>query len=128
MGGGWRGSGSAASTNRAPILNRISSSRSIRLGQVQPQAPGHRTVFLNDRDANVLAKFKGNSVSTTKYDVLTFLPKGLFEQKRFQNDKSINNSSIDMLQDQKWVNVPWKKLQAGDIVRVLSHQHLRWGR
>ncbi|MCD7464543.1 Phospholipid-transporting ATPase 3 [Datura stramonium] len=108
----------------------------------------------------------GNSVSTTKYDVLTFLPKGLFEQfrrvanlyflmisilsctpispvspitnvlplslvllvslikeawedwKRFQNDKSINNSSVDMLQDQKWVNVTWKKLQAGDIVRV----------
>lgn len=24
--------------------------------------------------------FQGNSVSTTKYDVLTFLPKGLFEQ------------------------------------------------
>ncbi|XP_006359578.1 phospholipid-transporting ATPase 3-like [Solanum tuberosum] len=166
MGGGWRGSGSAASTSRTPILNRISSSRSIRLGQVQPQAPGHRTVFLNDRDANALAKFKGNSVSTTKYDVLTFLPKGLFEQfrrvanlyflmisilsctpispvspitnvlplsmvllvslikeawedwKRFQNDKSINNSSIDMLQDQIWVNAPWKKLQAGDIVRV----------
>ncbi|KAK4371889.1 hypothetical protein RND71_007273 [Anisodus tanguticus] len=166
MGGGWRGSGSAASTSRAPMLNRISSSRSIRLGKVQPQAPGHRTIFVNDRDANALAKFKGNSVSTTKYDVLTFLPKGLFEQfrrvanlyflmisilsctpispvspitnvlplsmvllvslikeawedwKRFQNDKSINNSSIDMLQDQKWVNVPWKKLQAGDIVRV----------
>lgn len=58
MGGGWRGSGSAASTSRAPMLNRISSSRSIRLGQVQPQAPGHRTVFLNDRDANALAKFK----------------------------------------------------------------------
>ncbi|XP_060196781.1 phospholipid-transporting ATPase 3-like isoform X2 [Lycium barbarum] len=38
--------------------------------------------------------------------------------KRLQNDKSINNSSIDMLQDQKWVDVPWKKLQAGDIVRV----------
>ncbi|KAG5629726.1 hypothetical protein H5410_001443 [Solanum commersonii] len=37
--------------------------------------------------------------------------------KRFQNDKSINNSSIDMLQDQIWVNAPWKKLQAGDIVR-----------
>uniref|UniRef100_A0A1S4CNQ2 Phospholipid-transporting ATPase 3 n=1 Tax=Nicotiana tabacum TaxID=4097 RepID=A0A1S4CNQ2_TOBAC len=159
-GGGWRGSRSG------PILNRISSSRSIRLGGVQPQAPGHRTVFVNDREANALAKFKGNSVSTTKYDVITFLPKGLFEQfrrvanlyflmisilsctpispvspitnvlplslvllvslikeawedwKRFQNDMSINNSPIDMLQDQKWVNVPWKKLQAGDIVRV----------
>lgn len=51
-GGGWRGSRSG------PILNRISSSRSIRLGGVQPQAPGHRTVFVNDREANALAKFK----------------------------------------------------------------------
>ncbi|XP_070043324.1 phospholipid-transporting ATPase 3-like isoform X4 [Nicotiana tomentosiformis] len=38
--------------------------------------------------------------------------------KRFQNDLSINNSSIDVLQDQNWVSVPWKKLQVGDIVRL----------
>ncbi|XP_016547381.1 phospholipid-transporting ATPase 3 isoform X2 [Capsicum annuum] len=38
--------------------------------------------------------------------------------KRFQNDLSINNTSIDVFQDQQWVSVPWKKLQAGDIVRV----------
>ncbi|XP_059316657.1 phospholipid-transporting ATPase 3-like isoform X2 [Lycium ferocissimum] len=38
--------------------------------------------------------------------------------KRFQNDLSINNTSIDVFQDQQWVCVPWKKLQAGDIVRV----------
>lgn len=29
-----------------------------------------------------------------------------------------------MLQDQKWVNVPWKKLQAGDIVRVSINFHV----
>lgn len=40
------------------------------------------------------------------------------EQKRFQNDKAINNSSVDMLQDQRWVSVPWKNLQVGDIVKV----------
>ncbi|XP_015076708.1 phospholipid-transporting ATPase 3-like isoform X2 [Solanum pennellii] len=38
--------------------------------------------------------------------------------KRFQNDLLINNTSIDVFQDQQWVSVPWKKLQAGDIVRV----------
>ncbi|GAB2280370.1 Phospholipid-transporting ATPase 3 [Dionaea muscipula] len=55
---------------------------SVRLGRIQPQAPGHRTIYCNDHEANAIAKFKGNSVSTTKYSVLTFLPKGLFEQFR----------------------------------------------
>ncbi|EPS65246.1 hypothetical protein M569_09532, partial [Genlisea aurea] len=147
-------------------MEHIPSSRIVRLGKVQPQAPGHRTVFCNDRDANALARFKGNSVSTTKYDVLTFLPKGLFEQfrrvanlyflmisilsctpispvspitnvlpltlvllvslikeawedwKRFQNDMAINNSTVEVLQGQRWVFMPWKKLQVGDIIKV----------
>ena len=34
------------------------SSRTVRLGRVQPQAPGHRTIFCNDRDANLPVKFK----------------------------------------------------------------------
>ncbi|KAL7110245.1 hypothetical protein ACP275_05G012600 [Erythranthe tilingii] len=162
---GWRGS-RGGGDGGAQSVERVSSSRTVRLGKVQPQAPGHRTVFCNDRDANALAKFKGNSVSTTKYDVFTFLPKGLFEQfrrvanlyflmisiisctpvspvspitnvlplsmvllvslvkeawedwKRFQNDMAINNSSIEVLQDQKWVFTPWKKLQVGDIIKV----------
>ncbi|KAL3636306.1 Phospholipid-transporting ATPase 3 [Castilleja foliolosa] len=162
---GWRGSRGGAGDG-SPSLERVSNSHTVRLGKVQPQAPGHRTVFCNDRDSNALTKFKGNSVSTTKYDVLTFLPKGLFEQfrrvanlyflmisilsctpvspvspitnvlpltmvllvslikeawedwKRFQNDKSINNTTIEVLQDEKWVFTPWKKLQVGDIVKV----------
>ncbi|XP_052727588.1 phospholipid-transporting ATPase 3 isoform X1 [Vigna angularis] len=109
---------------------------------------------------------QGNSISTTKYNFFTFLPKGLFEQfrrvanlyfltisilsttpispvspitnvlplslvllvslikeafedwKRFQNDMSINNNGIDVLQDQKWQSISWKKLQVGDIVKV----------
>ncbi|KAL8098958.1 hypothetical protein AgCh_031604 [Apium graveolens] len=60
---------------------------------------------------------QGNFISTTKYNLLTFLPKGLYEQKRLQNDKSINNSAIDLLQVRKWASVPWKNLQVGDIVR-----------
>ncbi|XP_057542331.1 phospholipid-transporting ATPase 3-like isoform X4 [Amaranthus tricolor] len=81
--------------------------------------------------------WQGNSVSTTKYNALTFFPKGLFEQtsgqfvlpydlhfvmdtyeKRFQNDLSVNNTLVDVLQGQRWETIPWKKLQVGDIVRV----------
>ncbi|KAH7856369.1 hypothetical protein Vadar_000649 [Vaccinium darrowii] len=142
--------------------------RTVTLGRpIQPQAPGHRTIYCNDRERNqIVVQSKGNSISTTKYNILTFLPKGLFEQfrrvanlyfltisiisstpispvspytnvlplsmvlfvslvkeawedwKRFQNDKAINNSSVDMLQDQRWVTVPWKNLQVGDVVKV----------
>ncbi|XP_019421458.1 PREDICTED: phospholipid-transporting ATPase 3-like [Lupinus angustifolius] len=144
----------------------VPSTRTVRLGRVKPQAPGHRTIFCNDREANLPVRFKGNSISTTKYNFFTFFPKGLFEQfrrvanlyfltisilsttpispvspitnvlplsvvlllslikeafedwKRFQNDMVINNNTIDVLQDEKWVSIPWKKLQVGDIVKV----------
>eukprot|EP00271_Cylindrocystis_brebissonii_P018675 TRINITY_DN5406_c0_g1_i1.p1 TRINITY_DN5406_c0_g1~~TRINITY_DN5406_c0_g1_i1.p1 ORF type:complete len:1348 (-),score=328.40 TRINITY_DN5406_c0_g1_i1:1253-5296(-) len=42
----------------------------------------HRTVFCNDPRSGFQFGYKSNSVSTTKYSVLTFLPKGLFEQFR----------------------------------------------
>ncbi|XP_074309802.1 phospholipid-transporting ATPase 3-like [Silene latifolia] len=154
-------SSNSSVSNRTPL-----SPRTVRLGRVQPQAPTHRTIYCNEPDANSLARFKENSVSTTKYNVLTFLPKGLFEQfrrvanlyflmisilswtpmspvspltnvvplsvvlmislvkeafedwKRFQNDLSINNSPIEILQGEKWESIPWKRLQVGDIVRV----------
>ncbi|XP_062205808.1 phospholipid-transporting ATPase 3-like isoform X1 [Phragmites australis] len=151
-------------------------SRTARLGgggggsslrrQPQPQAPTVRTVYCNDREANASVGYKGNSVSTTKYSILTFLPKGLFEQfrrvanlyflmisilsttpispvhpvtnvvplslvllvslikeafedwKRFQNDMSINNAHVDVLQGQHWESTPWKRLQVGDIVKI----------
>ncbi|CAI9278373.1 unnamed protein product [Lactuca saligna] len=141
-----------------------SSSRNV--PHVHPQAPGYRTVFCNDREANYLAKYLGNAVSTTKYNLVTFLPKGLYEQfrrvanlyfltisclsftpvspvspvtnviplsivlfvslvkeafedwKRLQNDKTINNSPVDLMQDKTWESVPWRLLQVGDIVRV----------
>ncbi|KFK43333.1 hypothetical protein AALP_AA1G111300 [Arabis alpina] len=150
---------SSANHLRAP-------SRTVTLGRIQPQAPSFRTVYCNDRDANFPVRFKGNSISTTKYNVFTFLPKGLFEQfrrianiyflgisclsmtpispvnpitnvaplsmvllvslikeafedwKRFQNDMSINNSTVEVLQDQQWVPIPWRKLQVGDIIKI----------
>ncbi|KAK7348533.1 hypothetical protein VNO80_23091 [Phaseolus coccineus] len=163
---GWDGIQSSLSSRSSSTLANQASSRTVRLGRVQPQAPTHRTIFCNDREANLPIRFKGNSISTTKYNFFTFLPKGLFEQfrrvanlyfltisilsttpispvspitnvlplslvllvslikeafedwKRFQNDMSINNNTIDVLQDQKWESISWKKLQVGDIVKV----------
>jgi phospholipid-transporting ATPase len=51
--------------------------------------------------------------------LLVSLIKEAFEDwKRFQNDMSINNSTVEILQDQQWVSIPWRKLQVGDIVKV----------
>lgn len=168
MTGGWDKIRSPKSrlSQAASLGSSSASSRTVKLGRVQPQAPGHRTIYCNDREANLPVRFKENYISTTKYNFFTFLPKGLFEQfrrvancyflfisilsmtpispvnpvtnvvpltlvlfvslvkeafedwKRLQNDMVINNSLIDMLQDEKWVAVPWKKVQVGDIVRV----------
>ncbi|GAA6019012.1 hypothetical protein JCM10207_006287 [Rhodosporidiobolus poonsookiae] len=41
---------------------------------------GERTIVLNDPVRNAAEKFPGNSVSTSKYNGVTFLPKFLFEQ------------------------------------------------
>lgn len=43
---------------------------------------GYRRVICNDPQANLQFKYQGNSVSTTKFNLFTFLPKGLFEQFR----------------------------------------------
>ncbi|CAA7399269.1 unnamed protein product [Spirodela intermedia] len=159
LGGERDGSSGRGGLTQAP-------SQTVRLGRVQPQAPGHRTIYCNDRDANLPVKFKGNSISTTKYNLLTFLPKGLFEQfrrvanlyflmisilsttpispvhpitnvvplslvllvslvkeafedwKRMLNDRVINSTSVEVLQDDRWESIPWKKLQVGDVVRI----------
>ncbi|KAL0888990.1 hypothetical protein Bca101_012973 [Brassica carinata] len=154
------------SVDSSSASHRRTPSRTVTLGHIQPQAPSFRTVYCNDRDSNIPVRFKGNSISTTKYNVFTFLPKGLFEQfrrianiyflgisclsmtpispvspitnvaplsmvllvslikeafedwKRFQNDMSINNTTVEILQDQQWVSIPWRKLQVGDIVKI----------
>lgn len=43
-------------------------------------------MYINDQTKNVEQKFPGNNVRTTRYTVLTFIPKNLFEQfKRLAN-------------------------------------------
>ncbi|WZZ27813.1 hypothetical protein YC2023_011214 [Brassica napus] len=81
---------SSASHRRTP-------SRTVTLGHIQPQAPSYRTVYCNDRDSNMPVRFKGNSISTTKYNVFTFLPKGLFEQfRRIANIYFLGISCLSM--------------------------------
>ncbi|KAG0549562.1 hypothetical protein BDA96_01G266000 [Sorghum bicolor] len=165
VGGGGGASSSSGFTRRESTARLGGGGTSLRR-QPQPMAPTVRTVYCNDREANAPVGYKGNSVSTTKYNILTFVPKGLFEQfrrvanlyflmisilsttpispvhpvtnvvplsivllvslikeafedwKRFQNDMSINNAHIDVLQGQCWESTPWKRLQVGDIVRI----------
>ncbi|CAN6283189.1 unnamed protein product [Urochloa humidicola] len=169
--GGEQAGGAGPSSSSSGFARRESTARLGGAGasfrrQPQPMAPTVRTVYCNDREANAPVGYKGNSVSTTKYSILTFLPKGLFEQfrrvanlyflmisilsttpispvhpvtnvvplslvllvslikeafedwKRFQNDMSINNAHVDILQGQHWESTPWKRLQVGDIVRI----------
>ncbi|XP_062200436.1 phospholipid-transporting ATPase 3-like isoform X2 [Phragmites australis] len=51
--------------------------------------------------------------------LLVSLIKEAFEDwKRFQNDMSINNAHVDILQGQHWESTTWKRLQVGDIVKI----------
>lgn len=59
---GWERLGGPRSKTRfgrdSAMNERIPSSRAIRLGRVTPQAPGHRTIYCNDREANQPVRFK----------------------------------------------------------------------
>lgn len=54
----------------------------------------------------------------TSLSFLVFSLSNYVQQKRFQNDMAVNSSPVDVLVDQKWESMPWKKLQVGDIVKV----------
>ncbi|XP_002961083.2 phospholipid-transporting ATPase 3 [Selaginella moellendorffii] len=131
----------------------------------------HRTVYCNDPEQNAPFKFKGNVISTTKYNLVTFLPKGLFEQfrrvanlyflmiailsatpvspvqpitnivplslvlavslikeafedqRRYQSDKIVNASPVEVCRGNEWRNVAWKDLNVGDVIRVNQDQY-----
>ncbi|OJJ50555.1 hypothetical protein ASPZODRAFT_54615 [Penicilliopsis zonata CBS 506.65] len=48
--------------------------------KVDPSTLGPRIIMLNNPPANAVHKFVDNHVSTAKYNVITFLPKFLYEQ------------------------------------------------
>ena len=55
-------------------------------GKPDPSTLGPRIIYLNNPPANAANKYVDNHVSTTKYNVATFLPKFLFEQfSRYAN-------------------------------------------
>ena len=39
-------------------------------------------------------------------------------QKRMLNDRVINGTQVEVLQNERWESIPWRKLQVGDVVRV----------
>ncbi|KAL1977454.1 hypothetical protein VTN31DRAFT_313 [Thermomyces dupontii] len=48
--------------------------------KVDPSTLGPRVVFLNNAPANAANKYVDNHISTAKYNVITFIPKFLYEQ------------------------------------------------
>lgn len=58
LGGAGAASAGEASRRREAAELRQVSSQTVRLGRVQPQAPSHRTIYCNDREANNIARFK----------------------------------------------------------------------
>jgi hypothetical protein len=62
------------------------SAPSTRTGGLDPVDFGMREVAINDPATNLSKKFCNNHISTAKYNLLTFLPKFLFEQfSRYAN-------------------------------------------
>lgn len=57
------------------LFNKI-----IRKKEIDPATLGPRVVHLNNTTANSALGYKDNHISTTKYNIATFLPKFLFEQ------------------------------------------------
>lgn len=52
--------------------------------KVAAALPNHQPRVLSVNDGHVRKEFKGNFVSTTKYNIVTYLPKALFEQFRYE--------------------------------------------
>lgn len=57
------------------IFNKI-----LRRKPIDPSTLGPRIIYLNDAPANKTNGYLDNHISTTKYNIATFLPKFLFEQ------------------------------------------------
>jgi len=55
-------------------------------GRKKQTVSGEVLVYANDTAANAQFQYPHNGIRTTKYTLLTFLPKNLFEQFRCASD------------------------------------------
>ena len=63
------------------LASRVSNFKfGIRKRKPNPASLGPRIIHLNNAPTNSQRKFRDNHISTTKYNVVTFLPKFLYEQ------------------------------------------------
>ncbi|CAI9274898.1 unnamed protein product [Lactuca saligna] len=104
-----------------------------------------RVVFCNDSGMHRTKPYKYpiNDVSTTKYNVVTFLPKSLFEQfrrvanlyffmlkegvedwHRFLQDLEVNSRKVKVhIGNGSFLDRPWKVLRVGDVVKVSKNEY-----
>lgn len=64
------------------------------------ERPESRLVYVTTGDANRASKFKGNAIATGKYNLVTFFPKGLYEQfRRVANMYFLSVAIISLFED-----------------------------
>ncbi|KAG5636641.1 hypothetical protein H0H81_007350 [Sphagnurus paluster] len=86
---------------------------------------GERIIALNNSPAN--GDYCSNFVSTSKYNLATFLPKfllGAYQQqrrKRHQSDSDLNSRQAKVLTSHSnFAEKKWKDIEVGDVVRLES--------
>ncbi|EFA84150.1 transmembrane protein [Heterostelium album PN500] len=92
------------------------------------------TLYLNDARQTLTQgrKFPNNYIRTTKYTLLTFLPKNLFEQfrrlsnfyffSRYLSDKTYNKELFNIVRENQLVPIFSEDLRVGDIVKISNGQ------
>ncbi|KAG6876279.1 hypothetical protein C0992_000210 [Termitomyces sp. T32_za158] len=99
--------------------------------QKEKALAGERIITLNNSAAN--GEFASNSISTSKYNLATFIPKFLFGtstsrsqmfralNKRHQSDAELNARKAKVLTSQSaFTEKKWKDIKVGDVVRLES--------
>jgi hypothetical protein len=65
---------------RSKIIKQKKSFRDLFKRKKNEKEKGPRIIHINNEELNKQQKFMSNSVSTAKYNLVTFLPKFLFEE------------------------------------------------